>query len=377
MKYKISFALLVLAAIFSPLFLLAQELKVDIHFFYSETCAHCADEEKFLEKIEGLYPQVEIHRYLITNEANLKILSKLAKEHDAQRYIGLVPLTFIGDEFFVGFDSEEKMGKEIEGAIKRKIADLPKEDGNKINFPNLGNIDISKYSLPALSAVLGFLDGFNICSLGALVLILGLVLSFRSRTKVLVFGGVFIVTTAVIYGLLIILWHSLFSLLAPYLKAMEMLIAILAIGGGIYFFGQFLKFRKEGPTCLADNKETLASRLSFKMQSLLKNPRNIALVSLSLLLFAAIITIVEFPCSAALPVVYSGLLAQSNVPFLLALSYLAIYIAFYMIDEIIVFLVAFFTMRLWLASPKFITWITFFEAIILFFLGGYYLLHIF
>ena len=43
------------------------------------------------------------------------------------------------------------------------------------NIPLIGEIDLAKYSLPAQAVVLGFFDGFNVYSLGALVLILGLV----------------------------------------------------------------------------------------------------------------------------------------------------------------------------------------------------------
>jgi len=44
-----------------------------------------------------------------------------------------------------------------------------------------------------------------------------------------------------------------------------------------------------------------------------------------------------------------------------------------MLDEIIVFLIAFFTMKIWLASSKIVVWITLLEAIILLALGFYYL----
>jgi hypothetical protein len=44
-----------------------------------------------------------------------------------------------------------------------------------------------------------------------------------------------------------------------------------------------------------------------------------------------------------------------------------------MLDEIAVFLVAVLTMRLWLASGKFVTYATLVQAVILSLLGAYYL----
>jgi len=103
--------------------------------------------------------------------------------------------------------------------------------------------------LPILAVILGFFDGLNVCSLGALVLILGMVLALKSRKKILILGGIFILTTGIIYGILMILWHQLFLVLSPYLRKMEILIGALAILGGIHFLKEFLKFRKKGPVC--------------------------------------------------------------------------------------------------------------------------------
>jgi hypothetical protein len=92
-----------------------------------------------------------------------------------------------------------------------------------------------------------------------------------------------------------------------------------------------------------------------------------------LLLFAGVITVVEFPCSAAIPLFFAGILAKAQLPAINYLIYIAIFIFSYMLDEIIVFLIATFTMTVKLASPKFVIWITLAEAVILFLLGAYYL----
>jgi len=93
----------------------------------------------------------------------------------------------------------------------------------------------------------------------------------------------------------------------------------------------------------------------------------------SVLLFAVNLTIVEFPCSAVVPVAYAGVLARAGLPSLVYLLYISVYLFFYMLDEIIVFLVAFFTMKIWLASSKATTWFALVESIILIILGIYYL----
>jgi len=142
-------------------------------------------EKKFLNELENKYPDIKINHYLSSTSEERKLLIDLARKHNADKYIGLVPLTFIGEDFFAGFDNAENIGKKIENSIKRQLGDVekPEEEDNKLKLPIIGKIDLSKHSLFAQAIILGFFDGFNVCSLGALILILGLVLVLRSRSK--------------------------------------------------------------------------------------------------------------------------------------------------------------------------------------------------
>ena len=348
--------------------------KLDLDFFYSKTCPHCVAEKSFLGEITEKYPEISFNYYLINDSEYNSLLNKLVKKHNAEKYMGIVPMTFIGEDLFIGFDSVEKTGKQIEESIQAQLKGQTTEDidASLISLPFVGEINTSKYSLPILAIILGILDGFNICSLGALILILGIVIALRSRKKTLVFGGLFIVTTAVVYGFLIILWHQLFSLLAPYQWLMTLIIALISLGGGAYFFKEFIKFRKQGPTCETVDSG-LVSKLSLKIRDILRKPGSFLAMTGGILLFAALITIIEFPCSAAVPVVFAGILAKAQLSPILYFFYIGLFILFYMLDEIVIFLIALFTMKLWLSSPKFVTWITLIEAIILFLLGIFYL----
>jgi len=375
---KLIFTIFILGLIFfSFKFVLAEEKTlVEVNFFFSKLCPHCAEERMFLEGLEKKYSEIKVNKLGTHEKENIELLKSLYQKYKVPpREQGLVPVTFIKDKYFLGFS--EKIGEDIESYASDLIKKLPPESDfqpdKKISLPFFGEIDISKFSPLVLAIILGTLDGFNVCSLGALILILGLVLALRSRIKIFIFGGIFIFTTAIIYGFLIILWHQLFSVFAPYERVMGILIGILGIGGGIYFLRQFFKFRKYGPTCETETGKGIASQFSSKIQELLKKPGNILFIIGSILLFAAIITIVEFPCSAVVPVFFAGILAQFQLSTLQHLFYIAVFVLFYMLDEIIIFLVAVSTTTIWLASGKFVTWITLIEAILLFLLGGYYL----
>lgn len=376
---KFIFVILVLGLFSVFGFVFAQENKVEIKFFYSPTCSHCAQEWKFLDGLQERYPDVKINRFSVSERNNVGLLKEFYDNYNIPaEYQGMVPITFTNNRYFVGFN--EEIGRDIEGCILEcKKGSVSKSnvtvidlEGN-INIPFIGKLNIKKYSLPVLTVLLGTLDGFNVCSLGALILILGLVLAIGSRKKTLLFGGIFILATAVVYGFLILIWYQIFSYLIPYMRVMEIVIGLLGIGGAIYFFSQFIKFRKQGPTCEITPGKNIMSKFSLKFQQSLQGSGGIILLLANVLLFAAIITIIEFPCSAMVPVAFAGILAQARLPALFYLLYITLYLIFYLLDEIIVFLIAFFTMKVWLTSSKITTWITLTEALILFILGFYYL----
>ena len=361
-----------------PVFSVYSEKSVEINFFYSPSCPHCIKENKFLDKLGEKYPEIKINRYSISNPENVEILKGFCQKcSEAQPYLGSVPLTFIGDDFIPGFDNEKNIGIDIENAVRKQLGyPLIQEGEGSIKIPLLGEINIKSYSLPIQAAALGFLDGFNVCSLGALVLILGLVLSLRSRIKILIFGGSYIFITALVYGFLIFLWYQLFTLLASYMTLIQVIVGLLGMGGGIYFLKQFIKYRKQGPSCEIIN-EGPVSRMFSRTKNLMENPRSILIMVTSIILFAIVITVVEFPCSAVIPVFFASILAKAQISIFYYFFYLCIYLFFYMLDEIIVFLAALFTLNLWLTSKKFITWITLFEAFMFFSLGIYYFTAIF
>jgi cytochrome c biogenesis protein CcdA len=371
---KIFISIFLLLTIFFLSSFTAKAKTVDVDFFYSETCAHCASEKDFLKALELEYPDININQYLNNDPASQDYLRTLLTKHNAMRFFGSVPLTFIEDKFFIGFDSADGIGIQIESAIKVSLGlDDPNQDST-ISLPILGNIDQSKYSLPVLAVILGFLDGFNVCSLGALIMILSLVLALKSRKKILTYGLTFILATSIVYGLLMFVWYQIFSTFSAYITIIQCIIGLAAIVGSIYFFSEFKRMRKVGVTCNNDSK-TL-SKLHTRLSDILQNKKNIFIVIASILIFASLITIIEFPCSAAIPIVYAGILAQAEIGSFTSFIYIVLFLLFYMLDEIIIFLVAFFSMKLALSSPKSTIIITFIEAVILLVLGAYYLLAI-
>lgn len=350
----------------------AQEIKIDnstkIIFFGSPTCPHCLAEKQFLKELKKDYPNLIIEEYNFSE--NINLINSLYQEYGVSKnQQGLVPATFIGEDFFIGFNES------IENNITNKIAGTENNKNEKnIKLPFIGEIDIYKFSLPTLAIVLGIVDGFNVCSLGALIIILGLVMVLGSRKRILFLGSAFLLVTGITYGLLIFMWHQFFSIIAPYIKSMELLIGILSIAGGVYLIREYIKSRKQGAAC---NSGGIIAKLSPKVEKIFANKKNIAILVGVVILFAAAVTIIEFPCSAFLPVLFASILVEANLSMSSTISYMSLFILFYMLDEVIIFLIAFFTMRIKIVSPKFINIFNLIAALIFLFLGSFYLYRIF
>ncbi|MFH1129425.1 MAG: hypothetical protein V1686_01695 [Patescibacteria group bacterium] len=382
----IAFALIgltIVAPFFAPAFAKASadksaEIKLEINFFYSETCIHCKAESAFLDRIAPDYPDVQINRYLVTDITHRQLLIDSVKKHNADKYLGAVPMTFVGEDFILGFNDESSTGQEIINSIEKQLnAEKPEEkDKNKINVPILGEVDLSKYSLLMQAIILGFFDGFSVCSLGALIMILGLVLILKSRSKIILFGGLYILVTAIIYGALIFLWYQLFYYLSPVLKVMNLFVGILGILGSIYFLRQFLKSKKQNLVCDSQGNK-IVNKQSVKIQEAFKKSGGIWGLIVGVIIFAAVITIVEFPCSAVIPVLFAGVMTHAGVSLSSYIFHLIVYVLFYMLDEIIVFLIAVFTMNIKIVSGKAMKWLSLVEAIVLLAMGLYYLSGIF
>ena len=338
-----------------------------VYLFTSPTCPHCISAKKFFEdfqKEKGL--KLEVHDFSMAQSTD-KAKEYYGKYSVPKSEQGLVPAIFIGDKYYIGFS--EQIGEEISAYLLGQKQEEKKVNDNLAKLPILGEVDLSKFSLPVLAVVLGITDGFNVCSLGALLIILGLVMALGSRKRIILFGGAYILTTALIYGLLMFLWHQLFSLIAPYVKSFEMLVGILSLAGGVYLLREFYKAYKSGPICSTNN---LLSRLSPKIERIFENKKNWLILLGSVIAFSIVITVVEFPCSALLPVLFTSIMVDSGISLGMSIFYMCIYLLFYMLDEIIIFLIAALTLKIKIASPKFITFFNLLAAIIFIVVGIYY-----
>ncbi|MFH1648153.1 MAG: hypothetical protein ABIA11_00270 [Patescibacteria group bacterium] len=332
---------------------------VNAYFFYSNTCPHCHEEQEFLNTIKSKYKNVVFHELEISeNRENLDAFIKVGNELGIRT--GAVPFFIIGDQYIIGYGTDETTGVQIENLIKESLENpsedivsnfhqceltetqettspinTPKSISEIINIPFFGKVDATKLSLPALTFVIALLDGFNPCAMWVLLFLISLLLGMQDRKKMWVLGGVFIGASGFVYFLFLSAWLNFFLFLG-FATAVRYVIGLLATGTGSYYLYDFVT--NPHGACKVTGGEKRKKTFEKIKDIVTKN--NIFLAILGMILLAFAVNVVELLCSAGLPAIYTKLLTLTPLPTWKYYIYLLFYILVFMLDDMIIFAIA-------------------------------------
>ena len=312
-----------------------------LHVFWSLGCPVCIRQKPWIEGLEARFPGLQVVEMELSRSDRFHALfQEMAEARGVSATY--VPTLMLGPRAWVGDTPAQRT--EIEAAIAAVLAgeELVPHAGDSLRVPVLGEIDPAAASVLGLTVLIAFVDGFNPCSLWVLTLLLGMVIASGSRRRVAVVGISFLLTTALIYGAFI---AGLFSVLAfafalPWVR---WAVALFALGFGLvsikdyFWYGRGITFSiPEG------QKPGIYQRLRRLRQQDLSTP---ALIGATVAM-AAGIALVELPCTAGFPVVWSGILADRGVGGAGFLGFLAVYVLIYLSVELAIFAIAVTSMSL-------------------------------
>lgn len=359
----------------------AKENEVNIYFFHSNTCPHCKEEIKLLNELDEYYDNINIYKYEISNDNNSVLLSNIGTLLDVK--ITGVPFTIIGNKYFVGYSSENskktfistikyfstysytdvvgKYIKENNFPNSEEIIlptdgitpDISPEEYNKnyanytFNLPIIGQVDTSKLTLPLTTIVIGLVDGFNPCAMWILLFLITMLVGLNDRKKMFILGLSFILTSGVVYFLIMLLWLDLSKLLIN-VSYIRIIIGLTGIIIGLINLLKGLK-KEKGCTIVEDKKR---NKIITKIRSFTKE-KNMFLCILGVVTLGVSVNVIELACSLGLPLIYTEILSLANITKLESIIYLIIYIFFFLIDDIIVFIIAMFTLKVTGLSNKY------------------------
>ena len=181
---------------------------VNIYLFYSDDCPHCKVEKKLLKEIEQDYDNVRIYQYEVHTSSNEEKLLDIADLLGVE--VKGVPFTVIANKVFMGFNYdnykskflgtieyysdngyEDKVGKYL-GVENMPSYSVKLEDVNNYKefMANYGNhvisifgfkINTKNLTLPIISILIGFVDGFNPCAMWVLLFLISMLIGMKDK----------------------------------------------------------------------------------------------------------------------------------------------------------------------------------------------------
>lgn len=337
------------------------EKKTVIQIFVRETCQHCADEKKFLSDNNIPFETIEISE-------NIEFYKEVTEAFSA---FG-PPLTLAGDTIFQGYSNDAFGEKIIEYynksekqysfssalenidkigiyGVKAPVCDedsleceIP--ENPKFTIPFYGEVEIHTESSVlryTSSFVLGFLDGFNPCAMWVLIMFIITLIQVGDRMKMIFVAGTFLIAETIMYALILVLWWNFFSLFsAEFNVYLNIGVGVLAFGAGIFFI--YEGFFTDG-TCQVTSLDQQRT-ISKKISDIANSPITWAAFG-GILLLALSVNIIEFACSAGYPQVFTNMLNNISGDVYHKAGLLITYMAAYMLDDLIVFGIALYSIE--------------------------------
>jgi hypothetical protein len=257
-----------------------------------------------------------------------EVLAALGMEPQA------VPTTIVGDQVWVGFD--ERRASEIEAAVAALLAGETVDErpaANFVDLPFVGEVDVGSHSLLIATLAIGFVDGFNPCSLWALSMLLALVLHTGSRRRVLLVGLVFLGVTTAMYGLY--MW-GLYGVLSyvGFVGWIRVVVALVALAMGIVNVKDYFAFGS-GPSLTISS--AAKPGLLARMRTIASTDRPLPPLLAGTATLAVGVSLLETPCTAGFPILWTNMLADRGVGVAAALALFGVYMVVFLLDELAIF----------------------------------------
>ena len=337
---------------------------VRLEVFERDDCSHCQDEKEFLNQLSKDRWDLIVVYHDIGEREHKEHFIQLTELEGIPK---VTPITIIDSIILQGFDTAETTGKKIEALINNAkgkpqytfqefiaaggSGQIETDSGTCsiegetlqcgveavdywVTVPFVGPVDVSKYSLHALSVVLGFVDGFNPCAMWVLVMFLTILAEAGSRRRMFEMAGIFIFAEAIMYYLILNVWMTTWDFVGMD-RIITPIVGLVAVLAGSYFL---YLFYKKDTTCKVGSLES-KRRTQEKIKGYAQAPMTI-LVALGILGLAFSVNIIEFACSVGIPQTFTKVLDMSYLSWAGKQFYNALYILMYMIDDLIIFGIA-------------------------------------
>lgn len=331
---------------------------VELVRFVGDGCPKCDEQTEWLEQNRGRWPGLRVVEHEVWGDAANRELFR-----ETGRRLGFdaasVPTTVLQERVWIGWT--DAAARDLADALDRASAgeavtagvfgtpgagtcdeELLQCDGaaTTIRVPLVGDVDLGEHSLLVSTVVIGFVDGVNPCSLWAISVLLTIVVRTRSRRRVVAVGTTFLVVTAAMYGLYMVGIYSALTV-ASHLGLIQLVVALAAGVFGVVAVKDYFALKRGVSFTISDAaKPGLYRRMRTAAGHRRLLPALLATAGLGVA-----VSLLETPCTAGFPVLWSGMLQANGVTTAEAVVLFGAYMVPFLLDELVVFAVAVGTMR--------------------------------
>jgi len=311
-----------------------------VEVFHRDGCPHCARALAFLDGLRDEMPRLAIRDFEISRDpAARERFFALSEAHGVTR--PGVPTLLVCGELLVGFDPDASPQR-----IRSLLRGAPASDGAaaapdeaRIELPLVGTIALADVGLPLFTVAIGLLDGFNPCAMWVLLFLLSLLVHLRSRRRMLLVAGTFVVASGAVYYAFMAAWLNLFLLLGVS-QALQVALALLALAIGAVHVKDFVAAGRGVSLSIPGSaKPGLYARVRRVVQA-----EHVAGSMLLVTVLAVLVNLVELLCTAGLPALYTRILTLQEMSRTAYYGYLALYDLAYVLDDALVVGIAVWTL---------------------------------
>ncbi len=301
-----------------------------VYYFWGY-CPTCSKPEEHVYLFDDYPVKVEIYEVFQDDEGRRKyeqISEKLGIE------VRGFPTLVYRDQFWLGFS--EAVQEDILDAIEATMeAGEAADRRNVLNLPIIGEVDLSASPILLSTFIIAFLDGFNPCSLFVLTFLLAIIIHSASRKRIFLVGFTFLLVTSAVYGLFILGILNIMVFVAQ-LFWISYIVAAIVIVLGLVAIKDFILF-KEGLTFSIPEK--YKSRYYQQVRKVFYTESVIPMITATVVM-ALGIALVELPCTAGFPFIWSSLIAELDPGLTYFITLFFVYIITYLSVELVIFFVA-------------------------------------
>lgn len=324
---------ILLAVLFTSRLAAAQ---TTIEIYTRPGCPHCAEAHGYLGKLAQERTDFVVVEHDIVREPDARDRLREVSEQAGIATPG-VPTFVIGGEVLVGFDSGStplRLRALLDQAPVHENGEAPMRTPTppptSLELPVFGRIEAGRLGLPLFTVAVGLVDGFNPCATWILMFLLSMLVNLKSRKKMALIAGTFVVVSGLVYFAFMAAWLTVFMVLGVS-QPLRIGLALLALAvGGINVKDFFAMGRGPSLSIPESAKPGFYRRVREVLHA-----DNLAGAMTGIVVLAFLVNLVELLCTAGLPAVYTAVLTAQNLSTVKYYTYLALYISAYMLDDAI------------------------------------------